>query len=282
MYRTVLLFILFIVALDFSANAQFYYQDIITNRINHEQFQLLKKQRVTKMTGKSIEGSGEATDGFLMEQTFNNSYSQVKTITQLPGAQKTTLVNYYNSQGLLYRTIDSNENAISVYDYAYNEKGDIVTISNSGRSSADKVKSTESHNWFYSEKGVPQKMLRIRESRDTMELRFVSDEQGRVTEEQSFNKGKPGDKVYYYYDDAGRLTDIVRFQEKLGRLIPDYTFDYTTEGRVSDMMVIQQGGKDYLTWKYEYGANGLRMKESCLTKQKRLAGSVEYRYEMKK
>lgn len=261
---------------------QYYYQDIITNRNNHDQFQLLKKARVTRMTGKSLEGSGEPTEGFLMEQVFNSSYSQVKTATQLPGSPKTVLVNYYNGQGFLYRTVDSNDNSTSVYDYKYNDKGELAAIVNSARSSADKVKSSESHNWFYKDGGAPEKMLRIREGTDTMEVRFVSDEKGRVTEEHVYNRNVPGNKVYYYYDDAGRLTDIVRFQEKLGRLIPDYTFDYSEDGRLSEMMVVQQGGKDYLTWRYQYSEQGLKQKESCFTRQKRLAGSVEYSYEMKK
>jgi YD repeat-containing protein len=283
MYKIASLFLIFFIFTGSSSlKAQFYYQDILTNRGNHDQFQLFKKARVTRMTGKSIEGNGEATEGFIMEQVFNSSYSQVKTATQVPGGSKTTLVNYYNGQGYLYRTVDSNDNSTTVYDYKYNDKGELASIVNTGKSSADKVKSTESHNWYYNDQGVPEKMLRIREGTDTMELRFVADDKGRVTEEQVFNKNMPGNKVYYYYDDAGRLTDIVRYQEKLGKLIPDYTFDYGDNGRLSEMMVVQQGGKDYLTWRYQYNEQGLKQKESCYTKQKRLAGSVEYSYEMKK
>jgi hypothetical protein len=283
MYRTAfLLLVFFFCTGSLSLHAQFYYQDILTNRSNHDQFQRFKKARVTRMTAKSIEGNGESTEGFIMEQVFNGSHSQVKTVTQLPGAPKTVMINYYNGQGFLYRTVDSNENSVTVYDYKYNDKGELTAILNTSRSLADKVKSTESHNWFYNEQGVTEKMLRIREGTDTMEIRFVSDAQGRVTEEQSFNRNVPAGKVYYYYDDAGRLSDIVRFQEKLGRLIPDYTFDYNDNDRLSEMMVVQQGGKDYLTWRYQYNEAGLKLKEFCFTKQKRLAGSVEYSYEMKK
>jgi YD repeat-containing protein len=283
MYKIASLFLFFFFFTGSSSlMAQFYYQDILTNRSNHDQFQLFRKARVTRMTGKSVEGSGEVTEGFIMEQSFNSSYSQVKTTTQVPGGSKTTLVNYYNGQGYLYRTVDSNDNSTTVYDYKYNEKGELAAIVNTGKSSADKVKSTESHNWYYNDRGVPEKMLRIREGTDTKEVRFVADDKGRVTEEQVFSRNMPGSKVYYYYDDAGRLTDIVRYQEKLGKLIPDYTFDYSDNGRLSEMMVVQQGGKDYLTWKYQYNEQGLKQKESCFTKQKRLAGSVEYSYEMKK
>lgn len=282
MYRNSICLLLALFAGVVSVHAQYYYQDIVLNKYNHNQFLQAKKARVTRMTGKSMEGNGEPTEGFLMEQVFNGSYSQVKTTTQLPRGPKTVLVNYYNGQGYLYRTVDSSEASVTVYDYKYTDQGLLSAIVNTGRSEADKVKSTESHQWMYNEQGIPVKMLRIREGTDTMELRFVLDDKGRVAEEQSFSRGVPGGRVYYYYDDGGRLTDIVRFQEKLGRLIPDYTFDYLEDGRLSEMMVVQQGGKDYLTWRYQYNELGLKAKESCLTRQKRLAGSVEYSYETKK
>ncbi len=264
-------------------HAQYYYQDIITNKSNHEQFQLMKKEKVTGVTIKSVEATGETTEGFFMEQLFNNSYTQLKTTTRLPAAkEKSVMVNYYNQQGYLYRTVDSSENSITIYEYSYVPDGRMASILNTSRSQEDKTKTTESHTWIYNDKGIPEKMVRVRENADTMEIRLAADDKGNVTEEQSFRKGIAGDKVFYYYDETGRLTDIVRYQDKLGKLIPDYTFDYNAEGRLAEMMVVQQSGKDYLIWKYDYNANGLKKREACYTKQKRLEGSMEYSYEMKK
>jgi hypothetical protein len=283
MRKTLVPFVFFLLILTSTARSQHYYQDIITNNYNHEQFQLMKKLRITRVSVKSIEATGEVTEGFFMEQAFNNSYTQLKTTTQLPGAkQRSVLVNYYNQQGDLYRTLDSSENSISTYEYSYNPEGKLASVINTSRSDADKLKTTESHLWFYNEKGIAEKMLRIRENSDTMEIRVVADDKGRIIEERSMRKGIAGDDIYYYYDDEGRLSDIVRYQERLGKLIPDYTFDYNADGRLSEMMVVQQSGKDYLVWKYEYNGNGLKKRESCFTKQKKLAGAVEYSYEMKK
>jgi hypothetical protein len=243
----------------------------------------MKKLRVTRVSVKSLEPTGEVTEGFFMEQVFNNGYTQLKTTTQLPGAkQRSVLVNYYNQQGYLYRTVDSSENAITSYEYSYNPDGKLASVINTSRSDADKMKTTESHLWFYNEKGIPEKMLRIRENADTMEIILVVNDKGKITEERSLRKGIAGDNIYYYYDEGGRLTDIVRYQDRLGKLIPDYTFDYDPEGRLSEMMVVQQSGKDYLVWKYNYNTNGLKKREACFTKQKKLAGAVEYSYEMKK
>lgn len=218
-----------------------------------------------------------------MEQWFNNSYTQLKTATQIPGAkEKSVMINYYNLQGQLYRTVDSSENSITVYEYGYNPEGKLVSIQNTSRSAEDKLKTTESHTWIYNDNGFPEKMIRVRENADTMEIMLLADKNGNVSEEQSFRKGVAGDKVYYYYNEAGKLTDIVRYQDKLGKLIPDYTFDYNSDGNLSEMMVVQQSGKDYLVWRYEYNSNGLKKREAAYNRQKRLAGSVEYSYEMKK
>jgi ribosomal protein S8 len=283
MRKTQVLIVSFLFILLPAVQSQHYYQDIITNSYNHEQFQLMKKLRVTRVSVKSIEGTGEVTEGFFMEQVFNNSYTQLKTTTQLPGAkQRSVLVNYYNQQGYLYRTVDSSENSITSYEYSYNPEGKLASVINTSRSDADKMKTTESHLWFYNEKGIPEKMLRVRENADTMEIMVVADDKGKITEERSIRKGIAGDNIYYYYDDGGKLTDIVRYQDRLGKLIPDYTFDYDPEGKLSEMMVVQQSGKDYLIWKYDYNGNGLKKREACFTKQKKLAGAVEYSYEMKK
>ena len=88
--------------------------------------------------------------------------------------------------------------------------------------------------------------------------------------------------MYYYYDTENRLTDIVRYYDKLGKLLPDYTFDYYPDGRVSEMRTTQGGGADYFIWKYAYTETGLKSKELCYNKQKKLVGRVEYAYESRK
>jgi hypothetical protein len=47
------------------------------------------------------------------------------------------------------------------------------------------------------------------------------------------------------------------------------------------MIAVQQGGSDYLTWRYEYAENGLKTRELCLNKQKSLVGKIEYQYTFK-
>lgn len=282
MHRSRILLPVLIFVLVNSARSQYYYQDLVSLRNNHEHYQLMKKERVTKVTAKSVEASGEVTEGFRVEQTFNSSFSQLRSLTQLPGAAPSTTINYYNSRGLLYRTVDSNQSVVNVYEYGYDSLDRVVAITNTGRATDDKARTVESHLWSYRENGAPARMLRVRNGADTIEYRFISDEKGRVTEEEAASSNGGVHKIFYYYDDADRLSDVVRFQATQGRLIPDYTFSYDNSGRLAEMMVVQQSGRDYLIWRYAYGSAGLKEKEACYTRQKRLAGTVEYSYGFRK
>ena len=83
---------------------------------------------------------------------------------------------------------------------------------------------------------------------------------------------------YYYYDDNKRLTDIVRYNVKARKLLPDYIFTYYAKGQLGSMLFVQEGSTDYNKWIYEYNEKGLRTKETCFTKQKELLGKIEYDY----
>ena len=262
--------------------AQFYYQDILSSKTNHEQYLLYKKQKISKITLKSSESDGSPSEGFSVEQNFNSSYSQLRTNTALKSGTKSSLVNYYNGQGYLYRTVDSTGESVSVYDYGYDSSGNPVSVLNTSRAVGEKAKSTEVHLWEFNASGRPVKMTRIRDEKDSSEVRFVLDEKGNVIEEQSTRKGVAGEKIYYYYNDDNRLTDIVRYYEKLGKLLPDYTFDYYPDGRLSEMRTTQGGGADYYIWRYTYADTGLTSKELCYNKQKKLVGKIEYEYESRK
>ena len=262
--------------------AQYYYQDIISSKTNHEQYQAFRLQKISRILIKSSEADGSPSEGFNMEQSFNNSYTQLKTTSSLQSGTKSSMVNYYNTSGYLYKTVDSTDEAVTMYEYAYDSMGMPVSILNTSRAIGDKSKSTEVHIWHFDPKGRPLSMQRIRDEKDSSEIRFKLDDKGNVIEEQTFKKEIPGEKIYYYYDDSNRLTDIVRYYDKLGKLLPDYTFDYLPNGQRSEMMTMQKGGADYFTWKYAYLENGLRAKELCYNKQKKLVGKIEYEYESRK
>ena len=120
---------------------------------------------------------------------------------------------------------------------------------------------------------------RIINKKDSLEVRFVTDENGNVIEERNFRRGVLADPVYYYYDERNRLTDIVRFNYKANRLLPDYLFEYDENDRVIQKITTTSGKNlGYLTWRYLFDEKGLKTKEALFNKDKQLQGRIDYSY----
>ena len=122
------------------------------------------------------------------------------------------------------------------------------------------------------------KMLLIKNNSDTTTVEFVKDEHGDIAEERWRKKGNLVENYFYYYNDQHKLTDIVRYNERAQRLLPDYLFSYDSNGTLVKLTQIPQGSADYLIWQYVYGPNGLKQKELCFNKQKQPVGTIEYIY----
>ena len=69
-----------------------------------------------------------------------------------------------------------------------------------------------------------KKMIKIKGETDTTMVNLVKDEKGNIIEEKSVRGGQQLPSVYYYYDNDGRLTDIVRYNQKAGRLLAGLCF----------------------------------------------------------
>jgi hypothetical protein len=263
-------------------SAQFYYNDLVQHQQHLERHKLYKAQKVTRIEARSSgEQDAPGVEPLIVEQSYNPSYSQLKSrASNVTGKSATT--NYYNPQGLLYKTVDSSDASVTTYDYQYQEGSHLSRITSTSVPIGQKTKTIETHQWIYDSTGKPVKMIRIRDQYDSSEIALHYDPQGRVADEQIFRRAVAGEKTFYYYDDGGRLTDIVRYQDKLGKLMPDFTFDHDGEGRLLQMMVVQNGGMNYQTWRYAYNAQGLLRSESCYNREKKLIGKVEYTYELKR
>src|SRR5690606_25747206 len=145
----------------------------------------------------------------------------------------------------------------------------------------EKIKITESHYWQYGTDGKPEKMIRIKNNSDTSHYHFKKDENGNIIEEESIRLGVNGEKVYYYYDDQNRMSDIVRYNDRLGKLIPDQMVTWNHNGTLMEIVTVQDGGIAYLTRRYTYDTRLLKQKELCYNKQKQLVDSLEYEYAFK-
>lgn len=225
----------------------------------------------------SFDNNNQPIEGFGGSQTVSNDFTTITTETFTSLSGKDEMTHYFNDKGQLIQSIDTTEGNKVVIQYTYDANNLITGISNMSFSPGG-YSTREQHLWFYNKAGKPERMLKIKNSSDTTIVNFKPDEQGNVGEERSVHAGTEQPLIYYYYDDKGRLTDVVRYNSRAKRLLPDYIFEYDEAGRVSMMLVTTSGGADYQKWVYRYDEKGLKQKDECFSKNKMLIGKVEYSY----
>jgi hypothetical protein len=275
MIKTVFVFVISFLALTI-VNAQYYYKDILSTKQVIAEMAQLKEQKIKTVSLKSFEDDGSPSEGFFCEKRLSKNYSTTKMLTKSFVTGASVFTSSFNNKGLLIQTIDSSEisSSTSVYSYVDNDK--IKSIISIVRSSDDDFKNEikEEHLYEYDEKSLPIKMIRIKNSGDSTIFLFSADEKNNISIEKNT---KTGDTYYYYYDTKNRVTDVVRLNQFNQKMLPDYIFEYNNAGLVAQMTTTEEGGSYYFIWKYTY-ANGLRVKEKCFSKEKRLMGTIEYEY----
>src|ERR1700741_5164647 len=164
-------------------------------------------------------------------------------------------------------------------------KGRVSKVQNIVKDSANDFNQVETHTWLYNAAGKPDKMWVIvtntgsTSNIDSMEIRFVLDEDGNIGEERTFKKGVQTNYLYYYYNDKNELSDIVRFSRKFNKLIPDIMFEYDGKGRVVQRITVTSDRVvGYLIWRYIFDEKGLKTKEYLFNNDKKLTGKIEYTY----
>ncbi|MBO9573692.1 MAG: hypothetical protein J7497_16005 [Chitinophagaceae bacterium] len=261
-----------------SAFTQYYYRDLILTRQTFGLFQRLKEAGIKSVSLSSFEGNGQPTEGFKGGQEINNNYTQMNTSLESVVGGASLLISYFDSEGLLVKTIDTTDGASSLTEYFYSPKKQVLRIVNTATSKGQATEKEE-HIWTYGTEGKPVKMFRVKNNTDTTLVSFILDEQGNIAEEKSVRKGFSLPSIYYYHDNEHRLTDIVTYNEKARRLLPVYIFDYNDMGLINSMLVVPEGSSDYQKWVYSYNDDGLKTEEKGYNKKKELVGRIEYRYD---
>ncbi len=268
------LLLLFVIT---KTNAQYYYQDLIGSSEIMQQMKVYLANKIQKVSSTGYTPNGAASSDYSETQEINQGFQQLR-ITTLVDKQITRLTYKFNEQGILQSLADSSAGIKSVSIYTYDKAGKLIEITNTMTDSLQDFTQTETHLWIYNN-NKPEKMWRIINKTDSLEARFKTDENGNITEEQNFKKGKGADPVYYYYDNKNRLTDIVRYNAKAKRLLPDYMFEYDDSNRViQKITTISNQNLGYLTWRYLYNETGLKTKEALFNKEKQLQGRIDYSY----
>jgi len=268
---------LLLLLLFFHAKSQYYYKDVVAAADISRLMKTYMGNNITKITAKGITPEGSSPSEFSEVSEVNGTTLKVTTNNN---KAISTLKFSFNDRGLLISSVDSAINVKSTSTYSYDANGKIISISNSATDadSTGDFSQTEVHQYIYKD-GKLDKMWRIINKKDSLEVRFVTDEKGNVIEERNFKRGVLADPVYYYYDDRNRLTDIVRFNYKANRLLPDYLFEYDENDRVIQKITTTSGKNlGYLTWRYLFDEKGLKTKEALFNKDKQLQGRIDYSY----
>lgn len=261
---------------SFSAGAQYYYKDILSNNQLIAEMAQLREQKIKSISLKSFEDDGSPSEGFFCEKKINRNYTAVETLTKSNVTGASEFTSTFNDKALLLQTLDSSDISSSTSTYTYTGSNKIKSIVSIIRSSDDDFKNEirEEHIYEYNDKDLPVKMTRIKNNTDSTSFIFSTDENNNVSIEKNT---KTGDTYYYYYDNKNRITDVVRMNQFNQKMLPDYIFEYNNAGLIAQMTTTEEGGSYYFIWRYTYD-NGLRIREKCYSKEKRLMGTIEYEY----
>lgn len=264
------------VCITFSASSQYYFNDIVAPQQASHQHRALVANKVQQVTATSYESNNTVSEDFYLTQTISQGGNRIETLSGNRSIRNFT-VNYYQNNKVI-KSEDSASNVLTITNYDYNSDGlpTIITIT-----SADTFmnsRSEEKHIWLYDTEAKPLKMFKVKDGKDTTFITFIKDEAGNIAAEKWLRKNRIVETYYYYYNPAGKLTDIVRFNNKAQRLLPDFIYAYDDKGRVKRMTQMPANSSDYLIWDYSYEPNGLKQSETIVNKNGTVLGRIIFSY----
>jgi hypothetical protein len=274
--RNLSLFLSILLGGFFTAKSQYYYKDIITVKQTATDMAAYKEASVRKIKVKSIEPDGEMNKDFFCEKRISKDYKISSLYTRSNNTGKSLMESYFNAAGQLIKTYDSSDIVVSNSAYFYNNLGQLIKTVYTSKSSDDDFINliVEEHIYEYNEKNLPYKMIRVKNSKDTIMILFSIDEKNNVALEKDT---RDGSKYYYYYDANNRLTDVVHASQYKEKMIADYIFEYNSSNQIIKMITTEEGENEYLVWKYTYDGK-LKMNEKIFSRGKKLVGQIEYEY----
>jgi hypothetical protein len=257
--------------------SQYYYTDLVDARLINDRMKNLIAQKVKLITATGYDAAGAKTSDFSERQEVDGEKKSIN-ITSRNGQQVNRQYYQFDNDYRLTSVTDSSDGIKTVTSYAY-DNGNITSIKTAVKDSLQDFIETIEHQYQYNTVGKPERLLRILNGKDSSEYRFTLEEHKNVADEQLFRRGVGYDRVYYYYDDKNRLTDVVRYNKKAQKLLPTMMFEYDDTGRIiQKLTVVSADNPDYLIWRYLYDAKGLKTKEALFNKNKELTGRIEYTY----
>lgn len=264
--------------------AQYYYNDIIGTQETNNLMKSYVANKVKTVSATGYDNRGvKATDFSEFQEVKENG--RVLKNSSINNFNKTVVYSRFDEKGRVINITDSSTAIQSSTTYTYDATGRVSQILNVVKDSASDFDHSETHQWFYSASGKPEKMWRILNNTgventiDSLEVRFITDEDGNTAEEKTYKKGVETSYLYYYYDDRNRLLDIVRYNTRLRKLMPDIMFEYDEKDNIAQKTTTTSSlHLGYLIWRYIYDEKGLKTKEVLFNNDKQITGKIEFSY----
>ena len=258
--------------------AQYFYKDIISNYESQKQWALYKANNIKTIQIQSYFTDNELDNEFNVVQKNNDAFTKAITTTKTDKEKNVFTIVLYNAQNKVIKSIDSSETDVATTSIIYNDENRIKAINTTCLSNNNYI-TTETHLWFYDKDGNPNKMFLIKGNADTTIIKFMADGDGNITDEIHERKKIITANYMYYYDAAGNLTDIVRFNEKIKQLLPDLMFTYNTNGTLQKMIQLEPSKNEYHTFVFDYNPKGLKVEERMYYKKfTQTLGKLVYLY----
>jgi YD repeat-containing protein len=264
-------------------HAQYYYNDIIGTQETNRQMKAYLSNKIRTMSATGSDRNGTRATDFSEFHEVRENGKALKA-TSIINLNRSIIYSRFDEQGRVTSMADSSTSIVSLTTYTYDAAGRVSRVQNTVKDSSNDFNQVETHQWYYNASGQPERMWRItvsgtNSSIDSMEVRMVTDEDGNPGEEHTYKRGIEMSYLYYYYDDKNRLTDIVRYNNKLQKLLPDLMFEYDDNDRVIQKITTTSTRLvGYLIWRYIYNDKGLKTKEALFNKDKELTGRIDYTY----
>lgn len=288
--KTLLTAIILLFSAILHAQSYYYYNDIVATEDLNRQMQAYLDNKVKSITASGYTPQGsKATDFSEVHEIRENG--RALRISSIVNFNTSITYNRFNTEGKLASISDTSAGVTGFTTFEYDKNGRIKRIANTLKDDEKESPATEVHDWIYSAEGKPEKMWKIKNGADSTEVRFVTEEHGLPGEEISYRRGTEADHVYYYYDDdKNRLTDIVRYNKTIKKLVPEVILTYDDAGRVIQKIISTDGDSygikslgrilfvRYIIWRYIYNQQGLKTKEALFDKSQEMTGKIEYSY----
>ena len=235
--------------------------------------------KVKSVTATGIDGYGIKTNSFFEVREVKENGRLLK-ISGLNESGKTNAIYRFDDAGRLIRQTDSANGVKSTTDYKYNAAGYLVSVINTPVDVENEFTQPEEHSWIYNATGLPEKMWKITNGKDSLLYEFSYDDKKNIAEEHVVRKGVKFDPLfYYYYDEKNRITDIARYNKTAQKILPDFMFEYDEQNRVIQKIATLAGAQiGYVYFRYGYNEKGLRNKEVLFDRYKNKTGTIEYEF----